>query len=214
MQSTTLSWAELFTKHFCFDVSRRQNLGRLNLEQNWNLTFDLFDISFKKRDYKKTTVLCAYENPVYKKIVKNVRIQFKPAANAYDVPTKSWATTGSFTILSQFNRWKCFILQSNQFQFKMVHAKVFFTKFRLYIIDQRWHNPRNFFKLWLQYPITLNTIHLKHRCSGEWFGILFEGWNQSEKLCEIKSPLAMTDALSFYRSINVLRHSKNLIAFI
>ena len=152
MQSTTLSWAELFTKHFCFDVSR-QNLGRLNLEQNWNLTFDLFDISFKKRDYKKTTVLCAYENPVYKKIVKNVRIQFKPAANAYDVPTKSWATTGSFTILSQFNRWKCFILQSNQFQFKMVHAKVFFTKFRLYIIDQRWHNPRNFFELWLQYPM-------------------------------------------------------------
>ena len=142
VHSTTLSWAELFTKHFCFDVSR-QNLGRLNLEQNWNLTFDLFDISFKniynfsQRDYRKTTVLRAYDNPVHKKIVKNVRIQSKPAANAYDVPTKSWATTGSFTILSKFNRWKCFLLQSNQTQVKMVHAKdretKLFTKFRLYI---------------------------------------------------------------------------------
>ena len=106
------------------------------------------------------------------------------------------------------------VLFCNQTNFnsKWFMLRFFFTKFRLYIIDQRWHNPRNFFELWLQYPITLNTIHLKHRCSEEWFGILFEGWNQSEKLCEIKSPLAMTDALSFYRSINVLRHSKNLIA--
>jgi hypothetical protein len=74
------------------------------------LTFDLFDISFKhicnfsQRDYRKTIVLRAYETPVNKKIVKNVRIQSKPAANAYDVPTKSWATTGYFTILSKFNR--------------------------------------------------------------------------------------------------------------
>merc|ERR1711971_1101541 len=38
-----------------------------------------------------------YMRPLYtKKIVKNVRIQSKPAANAYDVPTKSWATTGKF----------------------------------------------------------------------------------------------------------------------
>ena len=116
VHSTALSWVELFTKHFCFDVSR--HFWIWTLEQNWNLTFDLFDISFKhicnfsQRDYRKTTVLRAYDTPVYKKIVKNVRIQSKPAENAYDVPTKSWATTGSFIILSKFNRWKCFLLQS------------------------------------------------------------------------------------------------------
>ena len=115
------------------------------------MTYSTFPLNtsatFPNEITEETTVLRAYETPVYKKIVKNVRIQFKPAANAYDVPTKSWATTGSFTILAQFldisilgsnltdenvsfcNQTK---LRSKWFMLRIEKPNLF-TKFSLYI---------------------------------------------------------------------------------
>ena len=98
--STSLSWAELFTKHFCFDVSR--HFWIWSKIEIWHLTYSTFPLNTSATFLNEITEkqqFFVYMRPLYtKKIVKNVRIQSKPAANAYDVPTKSWATTGSFTI--------------------------------------------------------------------------------------------------------------------
>ena len=50
----------------------------------------------------------------------------------------------------------------------------------------------------------LSTIHLKRRCSGKWYGTHFWRFEQSEKLSEIKPPLAKLPFLFFTFKCNII----------